>query len=304
MRLNWRVASVTASFNDLVTHDLISHPLPVLPLISSTFSSLLFYEGDVHMKIRFYMLCYRYEALVASHLDPEAFGRYMAIGTQKLTRGNVMFFEINRQLESSYFKLDDIEERCVPHSDGSPKRSKYISIYRVLEHIPLQEYGTLYLVTADGRIMGIDPIPFSEKDAEPQAHLYHELCPVSPLVASALPPGKFVEFMTSEGNPLQVPRIFFADLLVDRDESGHLAGYLPYQDPMHIINCMDEVQLKGMKNTKTISRHPVHQGFFRTINRGFYLGDRSGTKWYRFPERRVLEVEHSQWWRSASESLS
>ncbi len=256
------------------------------------------------MDIRFYMLCYRYEALVASHLDPESFGRYMAIGTHKLTRGNVMFFEIDRQLKSDYFKLDDIDARCVPHADGSPKRSKYISIYRVLEHLPLEAFGTLHLVTADGRIMGLNAAPYSETEVERASHLYHELCPVSPLVASALPPRKFVDFMTDESNPLHVPRIFFADLLAERDESGLLAGYLPYHDPMHVVNCMEEVLLKGKKNTKTISRHRAHHGFFRTINRGFYLGDNTGIKWYRFPERRVLEIEHSHWWRSASESLS
>ena len=47
------------------------------------------------MKTHLYMLCYRFEALVASHLEPEAFGRYMAVGTQKNARGNVLFFEID-----------------------------------------------------------------------------------------------------------------------------------------------------------------------------------------------------------------
>ncbi len=64
------------------------------------------------MTIHFYMLCYRSEALVASHLEPEAFGRYMAVGTQKLTHGNVMFFEIDPQLKSTYFRLDDIAQRA------------------------------------------------------------------------------------------------------------------------------------------------------------------------------------------------
>jgi len=74
------------------------------------------------MNIHFYMLCYRYEALVASHLEPLEFGRYMALGTQKHTRGNVLFFEVNPDLKSEYFKLDDIAKRCAPHEDGSPKR--------------------------------------------------------------------------------------------------------------------------------------------------------------------------------------
>lgn len=256
------------------------------------------------MTIHYYMLCYRAEALVASHLEPEAFGRYMAIGTQKLTRSNVMFFEIDPKLKSTYFRLDNIAERCAPHPDGSPKRSKYISIYRVLEHLPIESFGALYLSTADGRILRLESEVHSQEVATQGVHLYHELCPVDPLVVSALPPGRFATFMTGPDNPVHVPRIFFADLLLDQDESGHLAGYLPYHDPMHLLQCVEEIKKGGNKPTKTVSRNPVHHGFFRTIRGGFFLGDQKSIKVYRFPDRKELEVEHSRWWRSASESLA
>ena len=94
------------------------------------------------MDIHYYMLCYRCEALVASHLEPEAFGLYMAVGTRKLTRGHLLFFEIDPGLQGDYFRLGDIEQRCAPHPDGSPKRSKYISVYRVLEHLELSMSGS------------------------------------------------------------------------------------------------------------------------------------------------------------------
>jgi len=256
------------------------------------------------MNIHFYMLCYRYEALVASHLEPVDFGRYMAMGAQKHTRGNVLFFEVDPSLKSDYFKLDDIQKRCAPHEDGSPKRSKYISVYRVLEHIPLNAFDKLYLVTADGRVMYLSESQHPEEDKQHDAHLFQELCPLSPMVASALQPSQFCKFITDPQNPIHIPRIFFADLLAERDESGHLAGYLPYSDPMHILDCLKDVEKGLTKTTKTVSRNPVLHGFFRTINRGFYLGDRTGVKFFRFPERRILEVEYARWWRSASESLS
>jgi hypothetical protein len=256
------------------------------------------------MTIHLYMLCYRYEALVASHLEPVDFGRYMALGTQKHTRGNVLFFEIDPDLKSDYFKLDDIAQRCAPHEDGSPKRSKYISVYRVLEHIPLGAFDKLYLVTADGRVMYLSESQHPEEEKQRDAHLFQELCPLSPLVASALQPSQFCKFITDPQNPIHIPRIFFVDLLAERDESGHIAGYLPYSDPMHILDCLKDVEKGLTKTTKTVSRNPVLHGFFRTINRGFYLGDLTGVKFYRFPERRTLEVEYARWWRSASESLS
>jgi hypothetical protein len=255
------------------------------------------------MKIHLYMLCYRFEALVASHLEPEAFGRYLAVGTQKNTRGNVLFFEIDPALKSTYFKLDDLAERCVPHVDGSPKRSKYISVYRVLEHLDLSAFGKLYLCTADGRVLGLDASAYDSSDEGTGPNLYEELCPVYPMVASALAPAGFLRFMTDPGNPIGVPRLFFVDMLLDRDSSGALAGYLPYPDPLHIVDCIKDLELGGGKKTKTVLRAPRLHGFFRTIRRGFFLGDHTGMKFYAFPERRVLEVEHSKWWRSASESL-
>lgn len=256
------------------------------------------------MKIHYYMLCYRFEALVASHLEPEAFGLYMSVGTQKNTRGNVLFFEIDPDLKSDYFHLDDINERCVPHKDGSPKRSKYISIYRVLEHLELSSFGKLYLATADGRVLALEAADYNSSYDQAGANLYQELCPVSPMVVSGLEPAAFIKFMTDPCNPVIVPRLFFSDMLIDLDKTGHLAGNLPYTDPMHIVDCLKEVKTgHGRKLTKTVSRNPQIHGFFRTIRRGFFLGDQTAMKFYAFPDRRVLEVEHAKWWRSASESM-
>jgi hypothetical protein len=92
-------------------------------------------------------------------------------------------------------------------------------------------------------------------------------------------------------------------MLLDRDESGKLAGYLPYSDPLHLIDCLNDLEKGSDKKTKTVSRSPRHHAFFRTIRRGFFVGDQKGLKFYPFPERRILEVEYAKWWRSASESL-
>ena len=252
------------------------------------------------MNIHYYLLCYRLEALVASHLEPEAFGRYMAVGTEKLSRGNVVFAEIDPDLKSDYFRLSDIRQRCVPLPDGSPKRSKYISIYRVLEHFDLSVMGRLYLTTADGRVLGLDADSYDASTEVPGAYMYQELCPVSPLVVSSLAPATFSKFMTDGNNAVSVPRLFFADLLLDRDESGQLAGYLPYSEPMHIRACLNEVRQARGKPTKTVNRTPAMNAFYRTVGRGFFVGDQAGLKFYPFPPLRELEVQHAHWWRSAT----
>jgi hypothetical protein len=249
------------------------------------------------------MLCYRFEALVASQLSPEDFGAYMAVGTKKNTHGNVLFFEVDPALHSTYFRLDDIPTICIPHTDGSPKRSKYISTYRVLEHLDPAVLGNLYLATADGRVLGMEASTFIEPDTEHGPNLFQELCPVTSMVVSTLSPAEYGKFMTDPDNPLAVPRLFFTDLLLERDATGRLAGNLPYENPDHIIECIKEMEANPHKPTKNVTRAPHLHGFFRTIRRGFFLGDQHGIKFYQFPSREDLDVKYHQWWHSASESL-
>ena len=256
------------------------------------------------MKIHYYMVCSRFEALIASHLEPEAFGTYMAVGTKKLASGHVAFFEIDPEFPklTDHFPVADINERCVPHDDGSPKRSKYISVYRVMEFLPLPVYGSLYLTTPDGRVLRLDQSPYDERAEEPGLNLYQELCPLIPMVLSTQGPGAFGRALTDPRNPVHAPRIFFADLKLDRDEHGKLAGWLPYTDPLHLEDLIHELEQgeKGGKATKTVSRTPRTRGFLRVIRRGFFLGDQTGVKCYRFPTREEMEIHHSKWWHSAS----
>ncbi len=77
------------------------------------------------------------EALVASMLPPEDFGLYYAIGSAKRSRGQAIFFSVDRdKIAEGDFPLEDVEARCVAHSDGRPKASLYLAIYRVLERVP------------------------------------------------------------------------------------------------------------------------------------------------------------------------
>jgi hypothetical protein len=250
------------------------------------------------------MICSRFEALIASHLEPEAFGTYMAVGTKKLASGHVAFFEIDPDFPkvTDHFQIGDIEQRCAPHEDGSPKRSKYIAVYRVMEHLPLPVYGPLFLTTPDGRVMRLDASPYDAGAEEPGINLFQELCPLIPMVVSTQGPAAFARTITDPRNPVHAPRIFFADLRIDRDEHGKLAGWLPYTDPLHIEDCIHGLEHDdgSGKVTKTVSRTPRTRGFLRVIRRGFFLGDQTAVKCYPFPTREELEIHHSKWWHSAS----
>lgn len=252
------------------------------------------------MSFRLYLLCRRFEALVASQLDPEAFGAYMATGTMRQTYGEVLFTEINPAIIEGEFDLDRTRRECVPHTDGSPRRSKYVSIYRVLERIPLRAFGHFHMVTRDGRVLSLEPRnPLPEWEEPDGANMYMELCPTVPLVVSRLGPVSFIRMLTNPRNPVSVPRLLMADMLIDQEKDGRLASYLPYRHPAHIHDCIREVSDEN-KASKVVDRNPTMTGFFRTIRRGFFVGDQESVIYYRFPTIPELEDEYHPWWRSAS----
>lgn len=248
-----------------------------------------------------YLICNRVEALVASHLEPADFGTYMAVGNRKNNYGNVMFAEIDPAVAASYPAAAEAIKQCEPHADGSPRRSKYASVYRVMENIPVSAFGKLNLVTRDGRVLALDP---QEDPGDPEGggpFLYQELAPVTPMIVSALGPAAFTRFITDPANLVHVPRILFADILAERDPDGRLAGYLPYSQPAHIVDCLDDVAANpDRKKTKTVNRNPDMNGFYRTLGRGVFLGDQEAIKFYPYPGIDELDDKHFLWWRSAN----
>ena len=104
------------------------------------------------METYLYLLLYP-ESLVVSMLGPSEFGAYLAAGTKKRVREQAMFFQLDSQFESDYFDLAKARKACVPHEDGQPKHSVYVSTYRVLEHIPMEVIGDQWLITRDARAL-------------------------------------------------------------------------------------------------------------------------------------------------------
>ena len=243
------------------------------------------------------------EALVASMLPPDEFGAYLATGTEKRSHGQAIFFEISPDFQSDYFDLDEARIRCVPRPDGNPKNSVYLSIYRVLEHIPLDVLGSLWLTTAHGKSLELtrrDQLTESERSY----FLYQELCPVQPLIASVLDPGSFSRFITSPDKPISLPKVCFADLEISglaTDPIGGQAVDLPYRNIDHLRDCVMELHL-GAKRTKTVDRQSHQSILFRCVKSGFFVGDHEQVIFYPYPSKEELAEKHYSWWHCANDS--
>ncbi|MFN8075617.1 MAG: hypothetical protein U0Q15_09375 [Kineosporiaceae bacterium] len=242
------------------------------------------------------------EALIASMLPPEDFGAHYAVGSAKRSRGQAIFFEVDRdKLDPDAFPLAEADRRCVAQPDGAPKRSVYLSIYRTLENVPLDALRKLYLTTDDGRVLGLSPRPYEAGPGEGR-YLYQEFCPVTPRVVSRQDPAAFSAGLTDATKPFHVPRLVFCDLtlgdLKDDPDSPHVDD-LPYPNIGHLRDCLRDLRTWPTKQTKSVLRQMTQEVLFRTIEHGFYVGDATGIVAYPMPSRDELEREHYAWWRSA-----
>lgn len=250
---------------------------------------------DTHL----YLLVFP-ESLVMSMLGPSEFGAYLATGTKKRAREQAMYFELDSGFESDYFDLEKARNACVPHEDGRPKHSVYVSTYRVLEHVPVSVMGDLWLTTRDGRGLALQQSQPPEQ-YEGEYHLYQELCPVHPLIASRKNAKDFCLSITNPEVTVSVPRICFVEMdLADlaHEPSTGEAGNLPYSNVQHIRDCLVELATKD-KTTKTINRIQHEHIPYRCVRKGFFVGDQTGILHYPFPSIEDMEKHHHYWWRSA-----
>ncbi|HDY83679.1 MAG TPA: hypothetical protein ENH48_12080 [Halieaceae bacterium] len=245
------------------------------------------------------------QGLIASMLDPWEFGAYYALGANVHSRGEAIFFEVDQAgLPAGEFPLHLIGERCVAKPDGSPKKSVYLSIYRVLSRIPVSALGTLYLVTRDGQTLEPTRSDYI-REPDRQAHLYQEFCPIDPMVVSCLDPLEFCRAITDLSRPVHVPRIVFSQLSLRglaHDPMNGEAHDLPYPNLQHLREVLASLLSVDSKSSKLFLKQVNEGVFYRTIRGGFYVGDQWDFAFYRFPDVEELEAHHFAWWRSAQAS--
>jgi len=239
------------------------------------------------------------ESLVASHLPPFEFGNYLAVGTRKRLRGQAIFLELDTA-KMKNLPMKYLNERLVPYEDGEPKRSLFLSIYRVLENTPLEAMMNLYLVTDDGKVLELKPRSF-EPDERDVIHLYQQFNPISTRVASKLSPFEFIDFLTDTGKPVSAPRIFMVELKLNKLARNPEAPIhdLPYPNPDHLRDCLSKLMSTEQRITKTVIRQFKGELSYRTIKNGFFIGDQDSYLYYPFPSTEELEDTYYSWWRSA-----
>lgn len=242
------------------------------------------------------------EALIGSMLPPVEFGQYMATGTKKSNKCQVIFFELDYDQVKSMFNNEYLNARCVRKPDGLPKCSVYLSIYRVLEFIPLTAVKDLYLTSDHGHVLKLPKVPYENiKDVKREMHLYQELCPVTPQVASNLSPLEFLKRLTDGSLQIRLPKLLFVDLKLGELADNPLKGsaeHLPYGNLSHLRDCLEIIKTEDMKQMKTVQRIFSGTLLYRTIDTGFYIGSREDILFFPFPDLKEIEKLNYEFYRT------
>lgn len=164
-----------------------------------------------------YMIVFPINALVASQLDPAAFAQHYTIGSARHFQGKVIFAEIDIDFRNPYFRIDEYLEKTVPHDDGSPKRTKFISSYRVLEHVSFDAIKKLYLVTVNGKALELSPSEYTAENVPGLIRIYQEIAPVRNLIASRLDQRTFGKYI-SEDDAKGAARVCFTQIDLNIEE--------------------------------------------------------------------------------------
>ena len=247
-----------------------------------------------------YMTVFPTEALIVSMLDPEQFGAYMATGSKTGSHERLMFVEISGEFGDE-FDWAYARTTAIPHEDGSPKNSLYLSVYRVLERVPLDRLMNLYLTTSDGRTLALRQSAFPEMQEPAPYYLYQDLCPLNALVVSSLQPRDFGNYMVSEDVKISLPTLCFADVKVidikDPVRTGNI-GPMYDRNLSHLNECIKAVTVRG-KQTKMLERTFAGRFTFQIIRSGIAFVNKTSRVWYAMPTREELTARHYDWGRSA-----
>jgi hypothetical protein len=245
------------------------------------------------------------ESLIASHLNPEEFGSYLSVGSQKRSRGQAIYFKLTDAFAEATFKKLGLDAN-LGRSLGEPaRRSTYLNIYRVLEQTPLEALESLHLTTDDGRVLTLKPGSY-QQDLAPRFHLYQEFCPVSPRVISTLEPKAFAQEITDSSKAISLPALVFTELKLEQmaEDPEAKAQNLPYTSLEHMRDCMRELKAKPSKKMKTVVRNFHQDLLYRTLRGGFYVATTgNGFRYFPMPSREELESTFYPWWRSALASF-
>ena len=256
-------------------------------------------------KKRLYMIVHPTSALIGSQYTPEQLARHYTVGPTRHYRGKVIFAEVEVGFRNPYFQIDAAMAALVPHEDGRPKATKFISCYRVLEHVELSALGNLYLATEEGHCLELDSRPWP--GAEPaRESIYAEITPLRFLVLSTLDFVEFGKFITDPGTAIGAPSFFYTEIdlnipefMTEYEQNPFMQPPIANLHPAILRDAVQELRTVGYKSNKGLSLRSNMDNFsYKQIRSGFMFATQSEQRFYPMPTLREIESRNLRFWKS------
>ncbi len=249
---------------------------------------------------------YPNHALIASQLEPEDFGKYYSVGSARYYTGKMVFLEVDISFRNDYFPIDKYLELTVEHPDGSPKMTKFIKSYRVLEHLDLDSILACYAVTVSGETLKLEGVDYEVSSHPHKLKIIQELNPIELLIATTFDHDEFAKYMTDPENPRGCPKLFYTELDFDVDsfldtweENPFVPPPLPGVHPKKLQVTLSALRDAPEPRTKSIGIQSIFDKVsYRLIRNGFFLCDGERLKHFPMPSESELRRQHYDWWKS------
>ena len=197
---------------------------------------------------RLYQILYPNSALIASQLSAKDFAKHYQRRSTPQDMGKLIFAKIDTSFRNDYFQIEEALAEMKPHEDGSRKRTKFISSYRVLEHMDLDAIQNLYLANPDGSCLKLDRGKHDKTPREGVLRVLAEICPLSMLVLTKHNTQEFGKIITHRDYAKGCPKLFFTMLNIDLpaflkefEENPLCAAPLPHLHPSVLRDAVNEL---------------------------------------------------------------
>jgi len=255
---------------------------------------------------RLYMMLYPNNFLVGSQLTPEELGRHYLTGSKQYYSGKLIFAEVDVNYRNPYLDIEWGLDQLVPHEDGRPKSTKFISSYRVLEHIDFQAIKNIYITSAAGYVMKLDSAEYNEPSSNRDLRIYAGISPLRMLAMSQYSFQEYGKFITKPRNPKGAPQFFYTQLEFDGPEFEHefkdnpfMPETVPGVHPQILKRAMDEIRTYREKSSKGLRLDSqFHEFPMKLIRHGFMFASTEGMKYFPMPSLEDIQDKYYKFYQT------
>lgn len=249
--------------------------------------------SDKHL----YMILHPNNFLIASGLSPEELGKHYLTGSDQNYNGRLIFAEIDIEYRNDYFEIDWALDQLSPHPDGRPKATKFISAYRVLEHIEFDSIQKLYIANSTGSIMELEESDYKFSSSKSDYRIYAGITPIKILAMSRVGFTDYGKSITHADTTKGAPKCFYTQIEFDANEFQNqfhkdalCPSPIPGVHPAILDRAIDELRDNPQKESKGIRLHSsFHEFPLRQIRHGFMFVSHREYKYFSIPSQEHIE---------------